>query len=90
MNTLEILNVINEIIVYEKGRAITMDGMLLDAELDSLGTIFVLMKIDEKFTIFNPDDLTDDVSKINFKTFIVKDLINKCILPMGTIPNDKC
>ena len=80
MSKPEILARINEIINDEKGRAVTMDSMFIDAELDSLGSVITLITIDSEFHIFEYDDPEKDLSELDLKTLAIRDLVVKCIL----------
>ena len=80
MNKRDILARINEIIVDEKGLAVPMEGMFLDAELDSLGTTITLITIDSEFQIFDPDEPEHDLSDLDIKNLTIRDLVVKCIL----------
>ena len=80
MNKREILTRINEIIDDEKGRAVKMTDMFIDAELDSLGTMIAMITIDSEFEIFDPDKVEEDMSDLDIKNLTVRDLVTKCIL----------
>ena len=76
MSPEEILTRVNEIIVEEKGLAVTIEEALLDAELDSLGTSIVLITIDSEFDIFGQDE---DLSDLDIPNLTINDLVEKCI-----------
>jgi len=76
----EVLNKINEIILEEKGRKVTMDSKFTDAELDSLGTIITLITIDSEFHIFDPDKTEKDLTDLDIENLIIRDLVVKCVL----------
>lgn len=80
MNKREILARINEILMDEKGRAVTMDSMFMDAELDSLGTSIALIVIDSEFHIFDPDKAEKDLSDLDIPNLTIRGLVVKCIL----------
>ena len=79
MNTEEVLAKINEIIVDEKGQAVTMDSMLLDADLDSLGISIALITIDSEFEILNQEE---DLSALDIPNLTITDLVEKCLSPI--------
>ena len=79
MNTIEILARVSEIIEGEKGYAVTMDSMFIDAELDSLGTMITLITIDSEFHIFSPEQTEIDFEDLDIPNLTIRDLVEKCI-----------
>ncbi len=77
----EILDRLNEIIIEEKGIRVTMDSLLKDAELDSLGTVIAIAVLESDYPIFKdvPVD-ADALSTLDFTTLTIRDLVNKCRL----------
>ena len=80
INKKTVLAKINEIIDEEKGRAVTMDSMFLDAELDSLGTLITFIIIDSEFEIFDKDDAENALENVDIENLTIRDLVTKCIL----------
>lgn len=76
----DLLAKINKLIKEEKGTEVEMDDYFRDANLDSLGTMVVLITLDAEYHIFNPDEPGQDMGDIDYDTFTIRDLINKCIL----------
>lgn len=76
----EVLKRINEIIVDEKGRAVTMNGMFLDADLDSLGTLITFITIDSEYQIFDQDEAENALHTLDIPNLTIRDLVVKCIL----------
>lgn len=89
MSKKKILAKINEVIIGEKGKSMTMDSLFTDAELDSLGTLVALIIIDSEFHIFDQDDSEQDISGIDFETFTIRDLVVKCILSTTNISKEQ-
>jgi len=71
---------INEIIEEEKGRAVTMDDMFVDADLDSLGTLITFITIDSEYQIFDHEDAENALENLNIPNLSIRDLVIKCIL----------
>jgi acyl carrier protein len=69
---------INEIIVEEKGYAVTLDKLLVDADLDSLGISIVLITIDSEFDILKEGE---DLLDLDIPNLTIMDLVEKCISP---------
>ena len=79
MNTIEILARVSEIIEGEKGYAVTMDSMFIDAELDSLGTMITLITIDSEFHILSPEQTEIGFEDLDIPNLTIRDLVEKCI-----------
>lgn len=77
MNKKQVLDRINEIIVEEKGRAVTLNDMFVDAQLDSLGTMITFVTIDSEYDIYDDNQSLEDVDIANLT---MRDLVAKCIL----------
>lgn len=78
MSKKAVLDKINKIITNEKGVPVAMDGMLADAQLDSLGTSITLISIDAEFNILDPVSPEKDL--LNLTKLSMRDLVTKCIL----------
>ena len=88
MTEKEILDRINEIIVDEKGYAVAVDGMFLDAELDSLGTLITFITIDSEFHIFEPD-VEIDFEDLDISNLTMRDLVVKCESSISDISTEQ-
>jgi acyl carrier protein len=82
MTKREILALINEFIADEKGRAVTMDDLFADAQLDSLGTLIVIMNIDAEFDIYDQESSIEYVEALGLPTITIRELIKKCLSPI--------
>lgn len=84
MTKQEIFDRINEVIVDEKGRPIKMDDLFSASELDSLGTMIVLVTLDAEFGIF--EGMTEDEAFSSFDpcTATMRELVQKCKSPSST------
>ena len=81
MNKKEILESLNSFIKEERGKALTKDSILGDAELDSLGTIIVLAAMEAEYGLFSElDDKAHTEMLGNIKNLTVKEIIRKCVL----------
>lgn len=77
----EILDRLNEIIVEEKGTAVTMKSMWTDSDLDSLGTVITIATLESTYPIFAdlPND-ADALQTLDFKKLTIRELVRKCVL----------
>lgn len=77
----KILDRLNEVIIEEKGKAVTMNDKLVDSQLDSLGTIITIATLEAEYPFFAsiPDDV-DALKSLDIPNLTVRDLIKKCIL----------
>jgi acyl carrier protein len=80
MRKQEILDRINEIIVDEKGQALTIDQNFLDSELDSLGVMIVIITLDAEFPIFKDIPEDDQIDYLDIPNLTMRDLVAKCRL----------
>lgn len=77
----KILDRINEVILDENGKAVTIDNTFLESELDSLGVMLTLITLDDDyhFLLGVPED-ADIVEYLGVLTLTIKDLVNLCRL----------
>lgn len=80
VNKKNILDRINEVIEDEKGISVTIDSMLEDAELDSLGTLMMIVTLDSEFPMLDKNDDGKSLDDLGLKTLSIRDLVNKCRL----------
>lgn len=76
-----ILDRLNEIIENEGGISVTVNDSFKNAELDSLGSLMVLVNLDIDFNLFSTtetEDVKDQVTE--FIELTVREIINKCRL----------
>jgi hypothetical protein len=73
----EILDFINKAITDERGVPVGKDGKFIDAELDSLATLIVLITIDSKFPILG-DAQDQGFEDLDIPNLTMRDLVNKC------------
>ena len=78
MTKKEVLDFINEAIEEEKGRAVGMDDMFMDCELDSLGVVLTLVVLEEKFGYMEGFEEGKEMEGVEKLT--VRELVKKCIL----------
>jgi len=76
----EILEVINDLIAAEKGHPVTMDGMLSDAELDSLGVLMLMATLDAEFPILTATGEDMGKEDMELRNISIRDLVVKCKL----------
>ena len=81
MNKKQVLAEINKLITVEMGSPVGMDNLFTDANMESLSTVIVLATLDSKFSIFNSENITDELLKIHLKGLSIRDLITRCLLP---------
>ena len=89
MNKQQILDKINEIIVEEKGVAITINDKFMDSELDSLGITIALITIDSEFPIFQnvPDDQAFE--SLDIPNLTIRELITLCRLSIANTDTEQ-
>ena len=76
----EILETLNKAIRNEKGNRVTIDSKWTDAEVDSFGTVMIMMELDSKYGIFkNVLDGEDQFKGINFEELTIRELVQKCM-----------
>lgn len=77
----EVLDRLNEIIVEEKGTAVTMKSMWTDTNLDSLGTVITIATLEYEYPIFAdlPND-ADALQTLDFQKLTIRELVRKCVL----------
>jgi len=78
MTKKEALDFINEAIEEEKGRAVGMDDMFMDSELDSLGVVLTLLVLEEEFGYMEGFEEGKEMEGVEKLT--VRELVKKCIL----------
>lgn len=71
----EVLAFLNERIRDEHGNRVNIDGMFVDAELDSFGTVMVLADMDNEYNCFPRTWMAET----NFKELAVRDIINRVL-----------
>jgi len=76
----DILKRINEVVADEKGHSVTMDSMLVDAELDSLGTMMMLATLDSEFPTLALDENGNELLANDLENLSIRDLVIKCKL----------
>ena len=77
----EVFEAVNKCVVSEYGNPVTMQNLVIDSNLDSLGMTLLLLQLDAKFCIFK--DKPEDVSEFDYlsiTTLTVRDLVNRCVL----------
>ena len=78
MTKKEVLDFINEAIEEEKGRAVGMDDMFMDSELDSLGVVLTLLVLEEEFGYM--EGLEEGKEMEGVEKLTVRELVKECIL----------
>ena len=78
MTKKEALDFINEAIEEEKGRAVGMDDMFMDSELDSLGVVLTLLVLEEEFGYM--EGLEEGKEMEGVEKLTVRELVKECIL----------
>lgn len=73
MKNSQVLEIVNDLIVEECGRKVTLDSMLSDADMDDLGTIVFAVALDDQF----PGVLTQVDPDMS-----VRDLVHICRLSL--------
>jgi acyl carrier protein len=80
MKNSEVLQKINEYIVEEKGRKVTMESKFLDAGLDSLGSMIFFLNLAAEFPIFDGIPEDDQLASLDIPNLTIRDLVHKCRL----------
>ena len=76
----EVLAKINKIIREEKGRRVTEENTLRDADLDSFGITMLFVALDEEYQYFTKAGYGDDVFKvIPYDTLTISEMIDICV-----------
>ena len=77
----DILDKLNELIVEEKGTAVTINSLFIDSELDSLGIMLTLVSLESDYPFMDgfPADV-DPVEQLDLATLTVRELVRKCKL----------
>ena len=73
----QILDRLNELIVEERGKPVTMNSSFSDAALDSLGTMIVLASLDADYPFA---DRNSDFTELDIPNLTIRELIRKCVL----------
>ncbi len=77
----EILDRLNELIVEEKGKPVTLDSKWTDAELDSLGTVITIACLEADYPFWkNLPSGSDGFQDMDFKNLTIRELVKKCVL----------
>ena len=79
MHKEEILVRINELIVDEKGSAVTMGDKTSDAQLDSLGLLMLMVSLDTEFPIFDGKS-EEEYQSLYTSDLTIEELILECEL----------
>jgi len=87
MTKKEVLDFINEAIEEEKGRAIGMDDMFMDSELDSLGVVLTLLALDEEFGHMEGFEEGKELEGVEELT--VRELVKQCILASSSTSKEQ-
>ena len=78
----EVLEFLNKVIRAEKGNRVTIDSMFKDAELDSFGTVMVLLEMDKKYEYLSKckyANIGDDIfSNIPYETLTILEIVETC------------
>lgn len=86
MKKQDILDRINELIVDEKGTAVSINGMFNDSGLDSLGKTIVLITIDSEFPIFKGIPEGAEFESLDIPNLTMRELLRKCKLSITPTP----
>lgn len=75
-----VFDTVNKIIVSEYGNSVSMNDLLMDSGLDSLGMTLVLLQLDTLFKIFKnkPEDVSE-FDYLEIQTLTLRDLVNRCV-----------
>jgi len=87
MTKKEALDFINEAIEEEKGRAVGMDDMFMDSELDSLGVVLTLLALDEEFGHMEGFEEGKELEGVEELT--VRELVKQCILASSSTSKEQ-
>jgi hypothetical protein len=75
----KILDQLNEFIVEEKGTPVTMKSKWTDANLDSLGTMMVIISMEADYPIFGDNPDVDWLAILDFPNLTIRRYIKLCI-----------
>lgn len=82
----EVLERINKIVRDEKGRRVSENSTLRDAELDSFGITMLFTALDDEYQYFVKAGYGDDVFKvIPYDTLTISEMIDICVSETTTI-----
>lgn len=85
-----IIDKLNSLILGEKGTEVTMDSLLLDSNMDSLGTMYTLVELDHYYPFFDSIPAGEDVFvHLDIPTLTVRELIKKCRLAISNDSNNR-
>jgi hypothetical protein len=86
----EVLDQLNKIVLEENGTAVTINDMFLDSDLDSLGTMLVLVELDAYYPFLDsiPKGV-DVVTHLDLTNLTVRDLILKCVVAISHDTNNR-
>lgn len=73
----EILQKLNEYIRDSKGSPVLINDMVKDAQLDSLGLVYVLVCLDSDYHFMDSEEDLDNLDR--YSTMTVMQLINTCV-----------
>ena len=78
----KVLDRLNEIIVEEKGQAVTMNSMWKDTDLDSLGTVITIATLEYDYPAMFADlaNDADALATLDFENLTIREIIKKCVL----------
>ena len=81
----EVLAEINKVIREEKGRRVTEESTLREAELDSFGITMLFIALDDEYQYFTKAGYGEDVFKvIPYDTLTISEMIDICVLETTT------
>jgi acyl carrier protein len=72
----KILDRLNELIIQEKGRPITIDDTIKEADLDSLGIVFVFIELDSEYSLSDKTNNFWDMANLT-----VRQIVTGCVTP---------
>ncbi len=76
----EVLDTLNKLIRDEKGNRVSIDSNWIDADIDSFGTVLVMMELDNTYRIFKDvPDGEDPFKLVDFTTLTIRELVEKCM-----------
>lgn len=77
----DILDRLNEIIVDEKGYAITINDKFIDSNLDSLGSMITIVTLEAEYPFFKDlPEGTDELESLDIPNLTIRELLKKCKL----------
>ena len=86
----EILETFNKAIRNEHGNRVTLDSLLIDADLDSFGITMVLLEMDDNYKYFHKGSFGEDpFAEIPYYTISIKEIIDICKLETTTTENQQ-